>query len=192
MTMAQPIRKKEDLQELKNYYQTIRPNKRNYLLIHLGVNTALRISDLLSLTWNDVYDFKKKSFHSHITLIEHKTKKQNKIPLSPSVKQALMEYKNNFHQVDPYHYLFYGKFPHAPLSRCQAYRILKNASLALQLETPISCHSLRKTFGYYAWQAGVPSVMLMNIYNHSNFQITKRYLGIEQDEKDNVFLNLDL
>ena len=101
MTMAQPIRKKEDLQELKNYYQTIHPNMRNYLLIHLGVNTALRISDLLSLTWNDVYDFKKKSFRSHITLIERKTKKQNKLPLSPSVKQALMEYKNNLHKDSP-------------------------------------------------------------------------------------------
>lgn len=192
MTMAQPIRKKEDLQELKNYYQTIQPNMRNYLLIHLGVNTALRISDLLSLTWNDVYDFTKKSFRSHITLIEHKTKKQNTIPLSPSVEMALIEYKNSFCRLLPSFYLFYGKSSTSPLSRCQAYRILKNASAALQLETPISCHSLRKTFGYYAWQAGVPSVMLMNIYNHSNFQITKRYLGIEQDEKDKVFLDLDL
>lgn len=105
---------------------------------------------------------------------------------------ALIEYKNSFCRLLPSFYLFYGKSPNSPLSHCQAYRILKNASAALQLETPISCHSLRKTFGYYAWQAGVPSVMLMNIYNHSNFQITKRYLGIEQDEKDKVFLDLDL
>lgn len=32
----------------------------------------------------------------------------------------------------------------------------------------------------------------MVIYNHSSFQITKRYLGIEQDDKDRIFLDLNL
>ena len=51
----------------------------------------------------------------------------------------------------------------------------------------ISCHSLRKTFGYHAWKQSVPPAMLMDIYNHSSYQITKRYLGIDQDDKDQVF-----
>lgn len=51
----------------------------------------------------------------------------------------------------------------------------------------ISCHSLRKTFGYHAWKQSVPPTMLMDIYNHSSYQITKRYLGIDQDDKDQVF-----
>ena len=55
-----------------------------------------------------------------------------------------------------------------------------------------SCHSLRKTFGYYAWQEGVQPALLMNVFNHSSFHITKRYLGIEQDEKDLVYLNINL
>lgn len=32
----------------------------------------------------------------------------------------------------------------------------------------------------------------MDIYNHSSYAITKRYLGIEQDDKDDVFLHLNL
>ena len=56
----------------------------------------------------------------------------------------------------------------------------------------VSCHSLRKTFGYHAWRQGVPPVLLMNIYNHSSFQVTKRYLGIEQDDRDRIFKNIEL
>ena len=79
-----------------------------------------------------------------------------------------------------------------PIGRCQAFRIVKEAAQAVGLERHISCHSLRKTFGYYAWQQGIPPALLMNIYNHSSYQITKRYLGIEQDDKDNVFMKISI
>ena len=74
-----------------------------------------------------------------------------------------------------------------PLSRYQAFRLIKEAASYADMDDHISCHSLRKTFGYYAWKQGTPPALLMNIYNHSTFQITKRYLGIEQDDRDEVF-----
>ena len=46
--------------------------------------------------------------------------------------------------------------------------------------------------GYHAWKQGVPPAMLMMIYNHSSYQITKRYLGIIQEEKDDVFYHVQL
>ena len=51
MNLAQPIKKTRDLENFKNYYKEIKPNDRNRLLIILGLNTALRISDILSLKW---------------------------------------------------------------------------------------------------------------------------------------------
>jgi integrase len=63
---------------------------------------------------------------------------------------------------------------------------------ALALIGKISCHSLRKTFGYHAWKSGVASVLLMDIYNHCSFEITRRYLGISQDDRDAVYLKLVL
>ncbi|MCL2676226.1 MAG: hypothetical protein FWE84_06605 [Firmicutes bacterium] len=56
----------------------------------------------------------------------------------------------------------------------------------------MASHSLRKTFGYFAWKSGVLPVMLMDIFNHSSFAITRRYLGISQDERDKVYLSMAL
>lgn len=50
-----------------------------------------------------------------------------------------------------------------------------------------SLSHLSKTFGYYAWKQGTPPALLMDIYNHSSYRITKRYLCIDQDDKDKVF-----
>ncbi len=51
MNTAQPIKDMTDLEHFKHYYTDIEPNVRNYVLLTLGLNTALRISDLLSLKW---------------------------------------------------------------------------------------------------------------------------------------------
>lgn len=79
-----------------------------------------------------------------------------------------------------------------PIGRICAFRIIKEAVNDLNLEGIISCHPLRKTFGYHAWKKGVPPALIMSIYNHSSIEITKRYLSIDQDDKDEVFLGMNL
>jgi hypothetical protein len=46
-------------------------------------------------------------------------------------------------------------------------------------------------FGYFAWKEGVVPVMLMEIFNHSSFETTRRYLGITQEDRDNVYLGME-
>lgn len=197
MHTAQPIRDKEDLAHIKAYYKTVRPNRRNYLLIIIGLNTALRVSDIIRLKWEDVYDYRTESWREHIALAEQKTGKTSVIFLNKGVKAALEEYKQSLFPgttpVPSQDYLFssYGQGD-THISRIQAFRIIRQAAQACGIEGVISCHSLRKTFGYHAWKQGVQPVMLMNIYNHSSFQVTMRYLGIEQDDRDRIFRNIEL
>ena len=192
MGTTQPIREKEDLHLFLDYYKTEHPSPRNYALIILGLNTALRISDILHLKWNEIYDFERDTFRTHICVYEQKTGKHNTVILNAKAKEALSLYKDSRY-IHPNDYLFTKSTDYqAPLCRSQAYRIIRLAAQETLHQEHISCHSLRKTFGYHAWKQGTPPALLMDIYNHSSYHITKRYLGIDQDEKDDIFLNIDI
>lgn len=194
MSATQPIRNKNQLHAFKAFYKQQNPNcptaLRNYTLTVLGLNTALRISDILQLTWKDVFMGKK--VKKHIIVREHKTGKENQIYLNAEVRQVLLLYYRKHHRNAKNPYLFSSpRKTDAPLSRFQAYRIIRHASESLGLEH-VSCHSLRKTFGYHAWKQGIQPALLMSIFNHSSWNITIRYLGIAQDEKDQVYAKITL
>ena len=187
--ITEPIRCKDQLKNLANYWLKKR-NHRNYTLIVLGTCTALRISDLLDLKWEDVYDFEAKNFRSHILIKERKTGKPKTVAIN---KKALHALRLCFLSRRDDGYIFSNNRKKAmPISRVQAWRIIKLAANAVQITGRIACHSLRKTFGYFAWKAGTLPVMLMDIYNHSSFEITRRYLGIAQEDRDKVYLSMAL
>lgn len=196
MNTAQPIREKEDLEKMKEYYLSISPNERNYLLVILGLNTALRISDLLKLTWNEIYDLERERCLEHIQLTEQKTGKKTCIYVNQSICDALGRYyrklREQKQQINAETYLFTHSNQNQAISRVQAYRIIRKAADYWGISGTICCHSLRKTFGYHAWQQGVSPALLVNIYNHSSYEVTKRYLGIEQDDRDHIFKTIHL
>ena len=189
MPTTEPIRSKEDLRALARFFQ-LKGQLRNHALIVLGSCTALRISDLLTLKWSDVYDFKSQKFKKHFSLHEGKTKKRKTVAINPKAIDALAAW----FQYRKSDYIFSnGRKKDAPISRVQAWRIIKHAAELLHIAGTISCHSLRKTFGYHAWFDGeISPVIIMEIYNHSNFEVTKRYLGIRQDELDEAYLGMEL
>jgi len=191
MATTEPIRDKRHIREMAAYY--LKQGKiRNYLLIILGVHTGLRISDLLQLRRGDVYDYEHSAYRSHLTLTEKKTGKTKSVALNKAVLSALALCFNTQNGTAD-DYLFQSRRKaHQPIGRIQAWRIIKEAANAIGMTGVIGCHSLRKTLGYHAWKSGVAAVLLMDIFNHSNFSVTKRYLGISQDERDKVYLSLAL
>ena len=193
MSTTQPIRDKEALRKFKNFYKTQKPNPRNYAIIVLGLNTALRISDILKLTSEMVYDHNK--VREHIVVKEQKTGKINRILLNREVRKALNLYRHFLVKSAAYKagnpYLFPSPYvSQRPLSRYQVYRMIRNAAESVEIQEQVSCHALRKTFGYRAWKQGADPIVIMLIYNHSSFEITKRYLCIEQDDKDKIYRSI--
>lgn len=67
MNYVQPIRDPEKVQQIKEFFKE--ENHRNYLLFLMGINTGIRISDILKLKVVDVKG-------THIILREQKTGKQ--------------------------------------------------------------------------------------------------------------------
>jgi len=187
MTTAQPIRKKNQVRMLTNYYLKL-GKLRNHVLIVLGVYTALRSCDILLLRWDDVYDFENKRVKSSIKLVEKKTGKSKIVPLNKNVVSALNTFVTG--NARRGRFLFENSRTYKAISRIQAYRIIRAAGTALGFDGSVSCHSLRKTFGYHAWRDGASPVVLMDIYNHSSYSVTKRYLGVTQDDINIVYLGM--
>lgn len=193
MGTTQPIKELAQINELKDFYFSKNPNYRNYALICLGVNSALRIGDLLLLQWGQVYDLEQKCYKEHIAITEQKTQKKTRIAINDSAIAGLEVYRKSLKDLKAEDYIFPGKNGRTrPLSRSQAFRIIKRAAKELHFEDDISCHSLRKTFGYHAWKRGVHPAILTEIYNHASYQVTRRYLGINQDDKDDIFKKMNL
>ncbi len=192
MATTEPIKDAETIQQIKEYLM-IKEDYRMFSLITMGFHSALRIGDILKFCWGDVYDFKNKLFKKYVTLKEQKTGKNAKVALHTNTIRALEMYMDSLPPITAERYIFKSqKSQNKPLSRIQAYRIMKKIETDLQIETNFSCHSLRKTFGYHAYKQGASIAVIMNIYNHSSFEITKRYLGISQDDKDELYLNINL
>lgn len=192
MGKTQPIKEPEQINLLKDYFLE-RGEIRNYVLVVLGLNTSLRISDLLEIKWQDVYNFKSGTYRHHLTITEKKTGKTNIVAINTAIVEALNLLRTTVLSLEPEVYLFQSqKGKNRPITRNRAFCIIKGAADNLGFEDNIACHSLRKTFGYQAWKQGVQPALLMSIYNHSSYEITKRYLGINQDERDEVFLNIVL
>lgn len=192
MSTTQPIRSLTDLSKLKNYYSSDTPlEERNRLLIITGLNTALRIGDILHIRWNMVYNFYAMKFRTHLELTEQKTGKKNMIALNDALKEAMTCWFN-IKKPAPEDYIFESTRGKKPIDRHQAYRIIRKAAAQCDMPDHISCHSLRKTLGYHAWKSGIPPASLMDLYNHSSYKITMRYLCINQDDKDAVFTNIQL
>jgi integrase len=187
---TQPIRNKKQIHRISIYFLT-KHEYRNHLLFVAGVHTALRISDMLRLTWDDVYDFTNHRVKPSFSITEKKTGKNKIVAINHALTESISRLFKHL-QPKSADFLFANSNTHKSISRIQAYRVIRAAAEECETEIPVSCHSLRKTFGYHLWKSGTPLVVIMDIYNHSSYAVTKRYLGITQDDKNSAYLSLNL
>ncbi|WP_025731515.1 site-specific integrase [Heyndrickxia ginsengihumi] len=191
MKYVEPIREIKKIETIKKILYA--QNERDFLLFVLGINCPYRISDLTRIQIKDVLDQKGK-VRSHLELKEKKTGKVNKVAIAKGVKKSIEQYIANHYTKDPHpeDYLFRSrKGINKPISRVQAWNIIKSAALEVGLEN-IGTHSLRKTFGYHQIKRGTNITLLMKMFNHSSEAVTLRYIGITQDDMDAAVQALDL
>lgn len=180
MEVVQPIRDKKKIEELKLVLK--RKSYRDWFLFVLGLNTGLRISNLLALKVKDVRG------QTHISLREQKTKKFKRFRINTNTQEIIEEYTKGLDDED---YLFPSQRTKKPISRVQAYRILNRAAEEVGLKE-IGTHTLRKTFGYHHYQQYKDVALLQDIFNHSAPSVTLRYIGINQDLIDASIDNFSL
>lgn len=161
------------------------------LLITVGMTTGLRISDILSLTWEQVLG------KDHLEITEKKTKKYRKIPINPQLRETMVRISNKLPVVDTTQFIFMNRWNTKPISSQYVNWKLKELMKRYQVvkdTQKIKSHSLRKSFGRRIWENSGRSerglIMLNEIFNHSNIRTTKIYLGIREKELFDVYQNL--
>ena len=182
MNTVDPIRDIEQIRKMKDYLIT--RNYRDYLLFILGINTGLRISDLLNLKVSDVKD------KYHIIIKEQKTGKEKKFMLSDQMQLEIERYIE--HKGAGEHLFNSKRNRSVSIDRIMAYRILNEAAVATGLETKIGTHTLRKTFGFHLYQQKKDVALLQYLFNHSSPSVTLRYIGINQNVADEVMKGFNL
>ncbi|PGY78251.1 site-specific integrase [Bacillus cereus] len=172
MNFVQPIRDPERIQQIKEYLRE--KSERNYILFVMGINTGLRISDILKLKVGDLKG-------SHISMREMKTGKQKRIQITAALRRELKWY---IEDMEDHEYLIKSRQgKNRPIGRSMAYKILSSTAAEFGLDE-IGTHTLRKTFGYHMYMQTKNIALLMEIFNHSSQRVTLRYIGVNQDAMD--------
>ena len=182
------IRDVKDIARMKEFFR--KKGSGYELLFVMGINTALRIGDLLSLRVRDVLDAKGGIVRA-FALREEKTGKMKRCTVNESIREALAAYFESGGKRAPGESLFISRMGRT-LSRCQAWRVIKAAGRSAGLEN-IGAHSLRKTFGYHVYKNSGENIgLVQKLLNHSTSSVTLRYIGIDREEMDNVCMELNL
>lgn len=158
---------------------------RDELYFIVAFSTALRISDILSLRWEDILG------KDRITKTEQKTGKTRMIRMNTAVQNKIAELYGLLRSPRKSYFLFKDNAispitSQAINKRLKAIRDKYNLSI-----TNFSSHTFRKTFGRYVYEKKGKTeeslLLLCSILNHSNPSVTKRYIGLRDDEINSVF-----
>jgi len=181
-----PIRRIQDIKAVKKY---LKNNPRDLAIFTLGINSALRASDLLAIKMSQVKHLKK---GEHFEIIETKTKKRRFVTINGPSYDAIRNYLDN---VKLYHgkeaLLFQAsRSVNKPLEVSTLNKKLKKWCKWVGLKENYGSHTLRKTFGYHQRKTfGTDIPTLMTAFNHSNQKQTLTYLCIQDDEIYECFMN---
>ena len=197
--IVMPIKNIEDIERCKEFLKNRTENaperyKKSYakdlLLFKIAINIGLRVNDLLSITWTDIFKPDTHQFNSYFVPKEQKTKKVRQIFINDAFKAAVKEYLKYVPDVKLEGYVFTNRQGDR-LSDASVDKLMK--LLEKELDIPnLSTHSLRKTFAYHMYMQTQDLSLVQEILQHSSVAVTRRYLGISQEVKKKAYEELNL
>lgn len=166
---VEPLRTHGEIEAMKQALYDL-GGERDRFLFTLGINTGLRISDIVPLKVGQIRS------RPYTDIVEKKTGKTRRVHLL-AIQPDIIMYCQNMADGQ---YLFPSRNG-SHIGTIQAYRILVRAGKSLGRDD-IGSHSLRKSFGFHYYQRTKDIATLMEIFSHSSPTITKRYIGIRDTE----------
>lgn len=179
---AEPIRRLKDIETIK---RMLADEPRNQALFIIGINTALRASDLARLTVGHVRHLKS---GEGLEIKEKKTSNNRRITLNKACVKAIAGAisAGNLVDEDP---LFKSQ-KGGKLTVQSIHRLVRGWCRAINLKGNYGSHTLRKTFGYHrrvTFKRGLPE--LCELFGHSSQRITLEYLCIQPEEIRDIYMD---
>lgn len=182
-----PIKDSNILHEVQDtLLNNFRYGRRNYTIFQVGKATLLRVSDVLALRRNEIFNddgtIKKNAY-----IRDKKTDKPNTLYLKP-VNQDLIDYlqwlNENKIQSD---WLFPSiKHPDRHITEKQFYKIMAKTGDLLGINY-LGTHTMRKTGAYRVYtQTNYNIGLVMSLLNHSSEAMTLKYLGFDQVSREQM------
>ena len=187
---VEPIRDRAAIRKIKNALID-KDNWRDYCLFTVGINTAYRASELLSLTIGKVAHLQPGDL---LDVKESKTGKHRRVTMNRAACIAIEDWlKVHPARDDPKAPLFLSKRRHAALTVSTVGRMVKDWCRSVGLHGRYASHSMRKTWGYHQRITNNASLpLLMKAYGHRSEAQTLDYLCIQEHELHDLFLGMDL
>ena len=200
-----PIKDKADIEKMKQYFRdkiesVYYPEDkqiwgRNLLLWCISINIGLRMSDILRLTWGDIFNTDG-TYAEMIRISEKKTKKFKNFYLNTSCKNAIEEYIKEFNPtISPELHLFRSREGGAVEVRTVG-KIIKEAAKSIGIQYNIGTHSCRKTWAYNQIMAHQDDAYfmahLMKLLNHNSITATLHYAGISEEQNKQYYNDVNL
>ena len=156
---------------------------RNRSLFMLGVSVGGRISELLALRIDDVWQNEQPISDLLFQKRVVKGKEMARmIPVNADGRQAITElihwHKEQFGNMDPRRPLFPSRKHDRAISRVQAHRILEKAFQSAGLNGKLASHSMRKTYSQRLYDATGDIFMVKEALGHKSVETTRQYLGV--------------
>ena len=182
-----PIKDSNVLHEVQDtLLHNFRYGQRNYTIFQVGKATLLRVSDVLALRRNEIFNNDGEVVkNAHIR--DKKTGKSNTLYLKP-VKNDLNDY---FHWLNEKNiqseWLFPSiKNPNRHITEKQFYKIMHKTGDLLGIDY-LGTHTMRKTGAYRVYtQTNYNIGLVMSLLNHSSEAMTLKYLGLDQVSREQM------
>ncbi|ASN03599.1 tyrosine-type recombinase/integrase [Virgibacillus necropolis] len=187
MEYVDPIKNIDDIMAIKEVLK--QHSQRDLLFFVFGINTGLRVSDLLFLKIDDIWDGEE--IKEFLYVKDTHSDEEKVFYINNSIQIELKKYLSLF-DFNNSHYLFKSKKNNHPITRQQAYRIINQAAKDVGITGKVGTHTLRKTFGYHAYRKGIAISILMKIFNHHSAPETLRYIGFDKSEEHTIKVDVNL
>lgn len=159
------------------------------LLIGCGCFFGLRFSDLSRLTWTQLLT------GDSFSIVEQKTGKRREIRINKDFQRHIRDCYEALEVRDIDQPCFLNRFG-GIITNQMVNRHFKLIKVRYQIKIRnFSTHSLRKTFGrrvvdMAGADAEMALIKLSELFNHTSPMVTRRYLGLRQEELGEVYESL--